>query len=85
MNVFENANNMARPKDADDRPLSAYNIVAEYDSLTYQAIEHGGKVYIVRKRQPDTGLSNALPSPARTTSDHVAHMNARNKAFWGNK
>lgn len=76
MNVFEAGSNMARPKDADTDPLAAYRdgIVAKFDTQTHAAIENGGTIFIVRKQQP-----------ARTTSDHVAHMNARNKAFWGKR
>lgn len=73
MNIFERADGMTRPNDADTDPLAAYGdgIVAKFDTQTHAAIEHGGTIFIVRKQQP-----------ARTTSDHVAHMNARNRAFW---
>lgn len=85
MNIFERADGMTRPKDADSDPLAAYRdgIVAKFDTQTHAVIENGGTLFVIRKQQPDTGLGNALP--ARTTSDHVARLNERNRAFWGKR
>jgi hypothetical protein len=71
----------------DDNPLAGYDIAAEYDSMDYHAITFAGKVYVVRKKPHEVGITDPLKK--QTVGDRVARtiqaINAANKAYWNQK